>query len=59
MTFDELYDILNTTLNISQEALDLAFSLCGCTEDTAKQILYYYTGYNDFAEYLRELEENY
>lgn len=59
MTFDELYDTLNTTLDISKEALDLAFSLCGCSEETAKLILHYYTGYDDFSEFLRELEENY
>lgn len=50
MTKDVMYDILATIT--STDALDLAFGIKGYTEETAKAILFYLTGYNDFEQFL-------
>ena len=50
MTKDMMYDILATIT--STDALDLAFGIGGYTEETAKAILFYLTGYNDFEQFL-------
>ena len=55
MTFEELYDILQLDVGVGQEALDLAFSLNGCNEETACDILFYYTGWRSFEGFLEEL----
>ena len=57
MTFEEMYDILYDYVGVSQEALDLAFSLNGCNEDTACSILFYYTGWRSFEGYFEEISE--
>ena len=52
MDWRQAYNILADVLGISKDALDLAFSVGGCNMDTAKFILYYYTGWEDFNEWL-------
>lgn len=55
MDWEDLYDILHEVVGVSTEALDLAFGLKGCSEQTAIDILYYCTGWNSFAEYLSDI----
>ena len=55
MKFEEMYDILQWDVGVSQEALDLAFALRGCNEGTACSILNYYTGWSSFEGFLEEL----
>lgn len=58
MTYEEMYDLLADTLGIDENALDLAFAIGGCNEETAERILFYYTGWNSFEGWLGELEED-
>ena len=51
MNWTDMYDTLHLNVGVSKEALDLAFGLNGCSEETACDILRYYTGYNDFDQY--------
>lgn len=55
MTFDEIYDFLENYVCADLEALDLTFIIAGKTKETAQDILYYYTGYNDFEVYRNEI----
>lgn len=55
MTKDNMYDML--AMITSTDALDLAFGIKGYTEETAKAILFYLTGYNDFEQFLEEETE--
>lgn len=55
MKWEEMYDMLADDVGVSKEALDLAFSLGGCNEETAKHILYYYTGWRSFEGYMEEM----
>lgn len=58
MTFTEQYDFLNEVIGISTEALDLAYGIGGCSEETTNAILRYCTGYNDIEQYKEcEMEE--
>jgi len=57
MTFEEMYDFLAEMVGVSAEALDLAFSLNGCNEETACDILFYYTGWKSFEGYMEEINE--
>ena len=54
--FLKYYDFLNEYVCEDATALDLAFSLCGCNENTASDILFYFTGYTDFEEYAKDNE---
>lgn len=54
MGINEMYDFLNEVVGIEKEALDLAFGLNGFTIKTAKAILFWKTGYNDFYEYQKD-----
>ena len=54
--FNEYYDFLAEDVGVSTEALDLAFSLSGCTKETAEAILNYYTGWRSFDGYIEELK---
>ena len=58
MTYEEMYDLLADTLGIDEDALDLAFAVGGCNEETAQRILCYYTGWHSFEGWLGELEED-
>ena len=40
-----------------EEALDLAFGISGCSEDTACLILNYYTGWKTFEGYFGEFDD--
>jgi len=58
MSFEEMYDLLRDGLDISEEALDLAFAIGGCNEETAERILFYYTGWQSFEGWLGEIWGN-
>lgn len=58
MSFEEMYDLLREVLDVSEEALDLAFAIGGCNEETAERILFYYTGWQSFEGWLDEIGEN-
>ena len=58
MSFEEMYDLLKDGLDVSEEALDLAFAIGGCNEETAERILFFYTGWQSFEEWLGEIEED-
>ena len=48
MDWEEMYDILRDYVGVNEDALDLAFGIAGCSEDTACAILNYYTGWKTF-----------
>lgn len=52
-----MYDLLYEYLGISSEALDLAFAVGGCNEETACAILNYYTGWKTFEGWLGDLND--
>ena len=52
MDWQEMYDLLHDVLSINEEALDLAFAIGGCNEETAERILFYYTGWQTFEGWL-------
>ena len=56
--WEEMYDILRDVVGVDENALDLAFGIGGCSEDTACAILNYYTGWKTFEGYLGEFEED-
>ena len=55
--FDSTYDYLRDCVGVSEEALDLAFSLNGQNEKTASEILLYYTGQDNFDSHDKEMQE--
>lgn len=55
MTFEEMYNFLEDVVGVDGEALDLAFSLNGCNEETAEDILFYYTGWHSFSGYMDDI----
>ena len=55
--WEEMYDILHDIVGVNEEALDLAFGVAGCSEDTACASLNYYTGWKSFEGYLGVLED--
>lgn len=57
MTINEMYDFLRDMVGANAEALDLAFGLNGFNEQAAQDILFWYTGYNNFEEYEKEIGE--
>lgn len=57
MEFNEMYDYLLEVVGVSAEALDLAFSLCGCTKETADAICFYYTGWRDIESHAKDMQE--
>ena len=48
MSYEEMYDFLADVIEVDTDALDLAFAIGGCNTETAKAILYYYTGWRSF-----------
>ena len=57
-TFNEQYDFLCETIGVSTEALDLAYGIGGCSEETTNNILQYYTGYHSIDQYIEcEMKE--
>ena len=59
MTWETAYDILRDHAGVSTEALDLAFTICGCNMETAKKVLYATTGWGSFDGYIEELKDEY
>ena len=57
MDFNEMYDYLRDVVAVSEEALDLAFSIGGCSKETAEAILFYYTGWRDFDGHTKDMQE--
>ena len=58
MNWEEMYDILVDYVGVETDALDLAFAIGGCNEETAERILFYYTGWKTFEGFLGDLEED-
>ena len=58
MNWEEMYDILVDYVGVKTDALDLAFAIGGCNEETAERILFYYTGWKTFEGFLGDLEED-
>ena len=54
---DEAHDKTLRTLVITEQALDLAFAVGGCNQETAERILFYFTGWRSFGGFLDELED--
>ena len=54
LSASDAYDILNEYVGITQETLDAIFGINGFTVETAQDILYWFTGWNDFKGYLEE-----
>jgi len=54
---DKYYDFLAEEVGIGTDALDLIFGINGYLIETAKQILYWKTGYNDFEQYKEEIAD--
>lgn len=54
MTYEEMYDVLRDCVGVSEDALDLAFAVGGCNEETAERILFYFTGWKSFEGFLEE-----
>ena len=57
MSYEEMYDLLADVLGVDEDALDLAFAVGGCNEETAERILFYLTGFRTFNNWLEEFEE--
>ena len=57
MDWQDMYDILRDVVGVSEEALELAFTVGGCNEETAERVLFYKTGWHTFEGYLGEIEE--
>lgn len=57
MSVEDAYEILEEYVTADNEALDLAFGIGGWTIETAKAILYYYTGWRNFEGFMDEIRE--
>lgn len=57
MCFEEMYDFLAEVVGVSVESLDLVFGLMGCRREVAADILFYYTGYDNFEQFINDLKE--
>lgn len=55
MTIDEMYDALTEIEGINVEVVDTITGLYGYNEKVLHDILWYYTGYRSFAEYIASL----
>ena len=51
------YDILTELTDATENSIDLALSLCGISDETFSDILYYYTAHSDFKEFLKYVGE--
>ena len=55
MTINEKYDFLHEMVGVSKDALDLFFGINGFNDKSAANILWYFTGYDDFDIYMEEV----
>lgn len=58
MEWEEMYDLLADVVGVSKEALDLAFAVGGCNEETAERILFYFTGWRTFEGWLGQFDDD-
>lgn len=57
MDWEEMYDFLRDEIGVEENALDLAFAVGGCNEETACFILNYFTGWKTFEGYLGQFDD--
>ena len=55
ITSEEMENILIDYVGVHEEALILAIKLLGSRKEVYEDILFVYTGYNDFEQYLEEV----
>lgn len=55
MTINDKYDFLHEIVGVSKDALDLFFGINGFNDKSAANILWYFTGYDDFDIYMEEI----
>lgn len=58
MTVERMFDILEEYVGLSDEAIRCGIAVGGYNEDTAKHLLYYWTGWGNFEGYLDEFDED-
>ena len=58
MTTHEMIIILMEQVGISAETINCMTSINGYNEKTCEDILYWATGYEDFNEFLNDIENN-
>ena len=51
---DDMANILINTVGVTSDSLELALRLCGDTDKVYKDILFIYTGYSSFENYVEE-----
>lgn len=59
MTTHEMINILIEYIGINPETVDCMTSVHGYCAETCQDILYWATGYDDFNEWLRDLENDF
>jgi len=55
MTIDEMYYTLTEIEGINEEVVDTITGIYGYNEEVLTDVLYYYTGYRDFGDYISAL----
>ena len=55
MRKEQMWEILEEQIGVSQETLDVVTSINGYSEETMCDILYAVTGYRDFEQYEEEM----
>ena len=58
MDWESMYDILKEIVGVNEDALDLAFGIAGCNEETACAILNYCTGWKTFEGFMGEFDDD-
>ena len=58
MTTHEMIIVLNEYAGVSMETINCMTSIDGYNKETCVDILYWATGYENFNEYLKDIEEN-
>lgn len=52
MTLDQMYDYLLENIGVSEETLQVVTCINGYSEETLEDILYAFTGYRSFEQFL-------
>ena len=55
MTIEEMYYTLTEVEGINEEVVDTITGIYGFNEEVLHDILFYYTGYRSFAQYIADL----